>query len=180
MFEFDPELMNTQVYQKQLRSLMKRAVRTPSRVAQSDGLGDWKKGKQRSMEIEMQLKRDEYSRRFNIYLSMQGSNQARLALIMTMMNTEESLLTREERLGYRERLQARMIDTIFSFVTHAESHFPQSNVLAVADEINDDTSASLRPGSAALKAVDTLWKDCNINQSYREWSEDYLDHGKDI
>ena len=170
--------MNSKVYKKELRSLMKKAVRIPSRTSRSHRWQEWKESRLRSQEVESQLKRDKLSRHNEINIVMQGSNSARLMVMAQMKDMHKDQFTREERLDYRERLQARTIDSILSFLTFVRSCAPLPEVLA-GGEVNIHPSAPSYSRSATLEAIDTLWNSCGVSQYYKELRGN-IDQGKDI
>ena len=179
IFTFDSELMESQVYQKQLRSLIKKAIRTPNRTTRSNASKDWKDSRLRSEEVESQLKHYQMSRLNEIKILMQGSYCAKLTVLALMKDMHEGRFTREERLDYRKRLQTRTMDSMLSFVTFVQLHFSLPKILAAGKEVDIHPSAPPHLRSASLEAIDTSWKDCNISQQFRE-SRDNLDHEKDI
>ena len=102
IFAFDPELMASQVYQKQLRLLMKRTVRAPGRIARSDNGKLWRESRLRSEEIESQLRREKSSRRREFTILMHGPSSSRLTVIALMKAMWEGQPAHEERLNHRE------------------------------------------------------------------------------
>ena len=113
IFAFDSELMGSNVYQKQTRSLMKIAIRTPERAHRLNH-AERKKFAKRSAVIEQQLRRDRKSQAREVRVVIQGSNQGRLALMVKLIALYGTPYRKEERLALCAALQRRVVNSILS------------------------------------------------------------------
>ena len=165
IFAFDSELIVSNVYQKQTRSLMKKAFRTPERALQLSHT-ERKKSSQRSAEIERQLRRDKKLQSREVRIGVRGSNRSRLALMVKLTAVcTQATYNEGQRLAHREAFQRRAVNSILDFAQSIPSLLGLPDVLTLC-EVSRTDGFPLEP--TILHAIETIWTQSEFQRLHRE------------
>ena len=170
IFAFDSELMGSNVYQKQTRLLMTKAVRTPKRAPKLT-LDERQKSARRSAQIERMLRQDKKRQHREVRILVRGSNQGKLSLMVRLMHfyREKSYeKEKEECLARLEPLQRRIVSSLLSFV-QSSSSLPESpeslDHMQMLQEVYRTGGYPL--GSTAMLAIQSLWQNSAFQRQHR-------------
>ena len=102
VFLFDPELLHSKVYQRQMKSFFKSAIRISKGV------------KYRADDIRSD--QNENNQRFGRRVLLEGSICGKLALIAMLETMNNCDWSKEEVQLFREEIRSRIVESMLSFV----------------------------------------------------------------